>query len=166
MAEAHLKPKLIFWRCLDLMVRERVQLPSEHRLTALIASALQRRKRQLVERIEQLMTIELRALIDDLFVQAAPLDEGAEPGRTSRYRLTLLKKWSQSTKAGEIKQRTNDLLHLKEMHDGLVGILSVLGLDQEGVRYYAGSVLRSEIFQLARRTDPDRYLHVIAFIAH
>ena len=41
MAEAHLKPKLIFWRCLDLMVRERVQLPGEHRLTALIASALQ-----------------------------------------------------------------------------------------------------------------------------
>ena len=32
--------------------------------------------------------------------------------------------------------------------------------------YYAGSVIRSEIFQLARRTDPDRYLHVIAFIAH
>ena len=39
MAEAHLKPKLIFWRCLDLMARERVQLPGEHRLTALIASA-------------------------------------------------------------------------------------------------------------------------------
>ena len=34
MAEAHLKPKLIFWRCLDLMARERVQLPGEHRLRA------------------------------------------------------------------------------------------------------------------------------------
>ena len=166
MAEAHLKPKLIFWRCLDLMVRERVQLPGEHRLTALIASALQRRKRQLALRIEQLMTVELRDRLDDLFVQAAPADDGAELGRTSRYRLTLLKKLSQSTKTGEIRQRTNDLLHLKEMHDGLVGILSVLGLGREGVSYYAGSAIKSEIFQLARRTDPDRYLHVIAFIAH
>jgi len=91
MAEAHLKPKLIFWRCLDLMARERVQLPGEHRLTALIAAALQRRKRQLAGRLEQLMTVELRDRLDDLFVQATPAADGAEPGRTSRYRLTLLK---------------------------------------------------------------------------
>jgi TnpA family transposase len=166
MAEAHLKPKLIFWRCLDLMARERVQLPGEHRLTALIAAALQRRKRQLAGRLEQLMTVELRDRLDDLFVQATPAADGAEPGRTSRYRLTLLKKLSQSTKTSEIRQRTNDLLDLKGMHEGLVGILSALGLGREGVSYYAGSVIRSEIFQLARRTDPDRYLHVIAFIAH
>jgi hypothetical protein len=166
MAEVHLKPKLIFWRCLDLMARERVQLPGQHRLTALIASAVQRRKQQLVERIERLMTAELRALLDDLFTQALPPDEDAEPVRTSRYRLTLLKKLSQSTKPGAIRQRTHDLLHLKKMHDRLVEILSALGLGREGVRYYAGSVIKSEIFQLTRRTDPDRYLHVIAFIAH
>jgi hypothetical protein len=35
-----------------------------------------------------------------------------------------------------------------------------------GIRYYAESVLRSEIFPLTRRYNPDRYLHVIAFIAH
>jgi uncharacterized protein DUF4158 len=166
MAEAHLKPRLIFWRCLDLMARERVQLPGEHRLTALIAAALQRRKRQLAGRLGQLMTVELRDRLDGLFVQATPAADGAEPGRTSRYRLTLLKKLSQSTRTSEIRQRTNDLLDLKGMHEGLVGILSALGLGREGVSYYAGSVIRSEIFQLARRTDPDRYLHVIAFIAH
>ena len=103
MAEAHLKPKLIFWRCLDLMARERVQLPGEHRLTALIATALQCRKQQLIERIDRLLTADLRTILDDLFVQAMPSDDGTEPGRTSRYRLTLLKKLSQSTKAGEIR---------------------------------------------------------------
>jgi TnpA family transposase len=166
MAEAHLKPKLIFWRCLDLMVRERVQLPGAHRLTALVAAALQRRKQQLVLRIGQLMTAELRARLDVLFVQAVPEDDGPEPGRTSRYRLTLLKTLSQSTRAGEIRQRTRDLLQLKEIHDGLSGILSALGLGREGVRYYAGNVVRSEIFQLARRAEADRHLHVVAFIAH
>src|SRR5687767_9408773 len=83
-------PRLIFWRCLELMARERVQLPGEHRLTALIATALQRRKHQLARRIEQLMTAELRDRLDDLFVQPTPAADGTEPGRTSRYRLTLL----------------------------------------------------------------------------
>jgi hypothetical protein len=27
-------------------------------------------------------------------------------------------------------------------------------------------VLRSEIFQIIRRNDPDRYLHLLAFVAH
>ena len=89
MAEAHLKPKLIFWRCLDLMARERVQLPGEHRLTALIASALQCRKQQLIERIDRLLTADLRTILDDLFVQAMSSDDSTEPGRTSRYCLTL-----------------------------------------------------------------------------
>ena len=166
MAEAHLKPKLIFWRCLDLMARERVQLPGEHRLTALIASALQCRKQQLIECIDRLLTADLRTILDDLFVQAMPSDDGTEPGRTSRYRLTLLKKLSQSTKAGEIRHRTNDLLDLKAMYDRLVDLLPALGLGREGVRYYAGSIIKSKIFQLHQRSDPDRYLHVIAFIAY
>jgi|GEM_PF-1277457 len=52
MAAIHLRPKLIFMRCLDLLAQRRIQLPSEYRLTALIASALARRKRELVERVE------------------------------------------------------------------------------------------------------------------
>ena len=34
-----------------------------------------------------------------------------------------------------------------------------------GIRYYAGGVQRSEMFQLQRRSDADRHLHAIAFIA-
>ena len=52
------------------------------------------------------------------------------------------------------------------MYDRLVDLLPALGLGREGVRYYAGSVIKSKIFQLHQRSDPDRYLHVIAFIAH
>lgn len=35
-----------------------------------------------------------------------------------------------------------------------------------GYPYYAGSVARSQIFQLTRRPDTDRYVHAIAFITH
>ena len=44
--------------------------------------------------------------------------------------------------------------------------LQTLALNPEGIQYYAHSVIKSEIFQVTRRNDPDRYLHVIAFIAH
>ena len=67
-----------------------------------------------------------------------PADDDTEPGRTSRYRLTLLKKLSQSTKAGEIRQRTNDLLDLKAMYDRLVNLLPALGLGREGVTLLCG----------------------------
>jgi hypothetical protein len=45
-------------------------------------------------------------------------------------------------------------------------ILCALDLNHEGVRYYAQSVIKSEIFQVTRRSSEDRYLHLIAFITH
>jgi hypothetical protein len=45
-------------------------------------------------------------------------------------------------------------------------MLDALALNHEGIAYYANSVIKSEIFQLARRDQEDRYLHLVAFIAH
>lgn len=42
--------------------------------------------------INQLPSAELRAFLDDLFVQCVLRDGCADPGRTSSYRLRLLKK--------------------------------------------------------------------------
>ncbi len=33
-------------------------------------------------------------------------------------------------------------------------------------KYYAHSVIKSEIFQVTRRSSEDRYLHLIAFVTH
>ena len=55
---------------------------------------------------------------------------------------------------------------LEELHRELQPVLSGLNLGAEGIRYYAGTVIKSEIFQLTRRSDEDRHVHVIAFIAH
>ena len=45
-------------------------------------------------------------------------------------------------------------------------MLSAMNLNYEGIRYYAGSVIKAKIFQLNQRSDEDRYVHVTAFIAH
>ena len=81
-------------------------------------------------------------------------------------RLTLLKKFSQSTKPAKIKKRTQDLELIEELYFKIQAVLNALDLNHEGIRYYANSVLKSEIFQVARRSDEDRYLHMIAFITY
>ena len=84
----------------------------------------------------------------------------------SPYRLTLLKKLSQSTRPTKIRERLVDLGVLKELYAKIAPILSVLNLGSEGIRYFAGSVARMRTTNLRRRADEDMHVHLVAFIAH
>jgi hypothetical protein len=77
-----------------------------------------------------------------------------------------MKKLSQSTKPSRVKERVADLGLVKDLFHRMNPSLQALGLKPDGIRYYADLVMRSKVFQIIRRDDPDRYLHVIAFIAH
>lgn len=85
--------------------------------------------------------------------------------KTAAYKLTLLKELSQSTNLSKIKGCAANLEVMAGLYDRLQPVLQALDLNCDGIRYYANSVIKSEIFQVARRADEDRYLHVIAFIA-
>ncbi len=156
MARVHLKPRLIFWRCADFLVEKRIQLPSARRLTDLIRARLSERRRELASVVDANLSTELRMALDDLFSQ-----EGGE----SRYRLTLLKRISQSTRPGMIRKTVADLEVMADLYERVTPVLEILDIGTEGVRHYAGGVHRSEMFQLQRRSDADRHLHAIAFIA-
>ena len=93
-------------------------------------------------------------------------NEHIVPGKTSAYRLTLMKKLSQSTKPSKVKERASDLALVEILYQSLKPILDELSLNQDGIQYYAHSVIKSEIFQLTRREEKDRYLHLLAFIAN
>lgn len=166
MVRAQLKPRLIFWRCIDLLIREKVQIPNYFRLADLILEAINRRKRELVATVGTVLPVDIRTLLDALFVQSTSLTEESTNSKTAAYKLTLLKKLSQSSKPAKIKERVADLELIQGLYRSLQPVLDALDLSHEGIRYYANSVIKSEIFQVARRTDEDRYLHVIAFIAH
>ena len=157
MMRGHLKPRLIFGRCLDYLIQKRIALPTTRRLTEIIRSELNAKKRKLSQIIETQLVPERRQMLDALFVTG---DDN------NRYRLTLLKKISQSTKPGKVKETVADFHVLSELYETIAPVLGSLDLGPEGVRYYAGSVLKSEIFQLRRRAHTDRYLHIIAFVTH
>lgn len=84
----------------------------------------------------------------------------------NRYRLTLLKKLSHSTRPTHIKDSIVDFETLVEVHEQLEEILSMLNLGVAGTSCFAGSVLKSRMFQLQQRAESDRYIHSIAFVAH
>ena len=165
MVRSQLKPRLVFWRCVDLLIREKVQLPGCFTLTDLITAAINQRKESLSDILKQQLSDELREPLEALFVQT-PVEGEQQPGLTSAYRLTLLKKLSQSTRPSKIKERVADFLLIERLYQQFQPVLSALDLNHEGIRYYAHSVLKSEIFQVARRSDEDRSLHVVAFMAH
>lgn len=134
-----------------------MQVPRSGTLLKLIRSGLQARKAELVALMDAHITDEARGLLDDLFTA---------PEVQNRYRLTLLKKLLQSTKPTRIREAIADFEILTALHGELETILSVLDLGVAGIRYYAGSVLKSEIFQIQRRETNDRYVHAAAFVAH
>jgi hypothetical protein len=59
-----------------------------------------------------------------------------------------------------------DLALIEELYQALKPVLAELVLNQDAIQYFAHSVIKTKIFQLIRREEKDRYLHLIAFITH
>ena len=122
--------------------------------------AINRQKQTLTTLLAVTLSEQTRVLLDGLFVQSPTLEGDPVDSQTAAYKLTLLKNLSQSTKPTKIRERVTDLTVVRELHTRLSSVLTALALPPDGIRYYANSVLKSEIFQIARRAEEDRYLHV------
>ena len=91
MVGSQLKPQLIFSRSIEVLVREKVEVPGYFRLAVLILRTINSHNRTLVAIVERTLTDETRALLDVLLIQDTA-DETIAPGKTSAYKLTLMKK--------------------------------------------------------------------------
>src|SRR5215472_5298518 len=165
LVRSQIKPKVIFWRCIDVLIREKIEVPGYFSLADQILSAIKTHNQTLAATIERTLDTATRMVLDDLLTQE-PLAGDTVPGKTSAYKLTLMKELSQSSKPSKIKERVADLDLVKGLYHQLNRVLQAIALKPEGIRYYADTVIRSKIFQLLRRDAPGRYLHLITFIAH
>src|SRR3984893_7168569 len=164
LVQSHLKPKLIFSRALEVLVREKVEVPGYFPLAALILTAINQHNRRLTSTVEALLTPDTRALLGTVLQQESAGEAAARSNAT--YKLTLMKKLSQSTKPAKVKERVADLQLVEARYRLLKPVLDHLTLGQDGIQYYAYGVIKAQIFQLTRRAERERYLHLIAFIAH
>ena len=82
------------------------------------------------------------------------------------YRITLLKKLNQSTKTSKIRENVAIYDTLKPLYDIALPIVSELDFTKDGLKRYALSVHRRQVFQINRLKDHDRHLHLVIFITH
>src|SRR5215470_10967632 len=164
MIRSQLRPKAIFFQVLKLLETRKTEIPSAYALTELITQESQQHQHQLMHTIEAHLPPEHRALLDALLDKQEALWPSAP--HIQRYKLTLLKRFSQSTKPAKIKANIEDLRILRPLYQEMEAVVEALDLTPEGVRYYANAVLKSQIFQVARRADDNRHLHLVCFIIH
>jgi hypothetical protein len=162
MVRSQLKPKHIFHQVLDILLRNGIEVPGYLSLAEIIGTVMAGYKTELAKIIEQNLTAENRELLDTLFEK----EKTTAPVKFQRYRLTLFKKFYQSTKPAKVKANTQDLATLRTLFYSLESLIQALAFTHDGVEYYAQSVVKFQVFQMLRRSDEDRYLHLIAFIAH
>jgi TnpA family transposase len=158
---SQLRAKLILIRITEILMSRKIEIPSYTILANLIIDELKNHKQELILVIENQLTPKTREMLDALLEK-----EDNQSSKIQRYRLTLLKKFHQSTRPKKIKSNVEDLRTLKGLFQSIEALLKALNLTHEGIKYYAHSVIKSEIFQVSRKADEDRYLHLIAFVTH
>lgn len=179
---SQIRPKVLFREAVDFLGNRKTEIPDSGTLTSLILDAVHRHKSELVGRVRTMLPDESKRALDALFEKAGHTGEvGAaetakqtessdaaadESPQTQRARLTLLKSFSQSLKPSKIRENLADRQAIHDLYRPLRGTVRALDLTPDGLRYYAHSVIKSEVFQMARRADPERHLHLLCFIAH
>lgn len=164
MVRSQTRPKVIFLHALDVLARQKTETPSAYRLTELITGEMRRHRDTLTEVIQAQLPSELRELLEALLDKPEP--STTPPPQVQRFKLTLLKKISQSTRPSKIKAALADWQTLRLLYNDVSPVIDSLDLTQEGLRYYANAVLKTRAFQVSQRAEDDRYLYLVCFIAH
>jgi Domain of unknown function (DUF4158) len=164
MIRSQQRPKVILLHAVDLLSRRKIEVPNLFTLTALITRERARHKQALAAALATHLTAAHRALLDALLVKAETEDTPDSQG--PHCPLALLKRFSHSTRPSRIKANCADLLTLRPLYRTLEPAILALDLTPEGLRYYATSVLKARIRQVARRAADDGHLYLVCFLAH
>lgn len=156
------RPKLVLMEIIQILTRQKIEIPSYNVLADLIVTAINLHRRTLSNIVAANLSEKQRATLDAL-LEKEP-DNGTTEGW--RYRLTLLKRPFQSTRPLKIRANLADLDTLQSLYLDLKPVVQRLDLSYECTRYYAYSVIKAQIPQVSRRADDDRLLHLIAFVVY
>jgi TnpA family transposase len=154
---SHTRPKAILYQSCEFLTKQKTEIPSYHTLATLIAKELKQHEKILAEALSSLLTEGHKQMFDSLLTKSPA---------TQRYQLTLLKKFTQSTRPTKIRENITDLLLLKELFATIGSLLQTVELTPEGMKYYAYCVSKFRMLQVQRREETERYLYLTCFIIH
>lgn len=166
MFRSQIKPKFILMQIVDLLKKKKIEIPSYNILSTLIVKEISLHKKELTETINRYLSDENKLILNTLLEKEPDEPDENSELNVQRYKLTLMKKFYQSIRPSKVKANIKDLQILRDLYFELEHIIQSLNLTNEGIKYYANSVIKSKVFQISRKSDDDKYLHLITFIAH
>lgn len=162
MVKVQFRPKIILLEIIQKLRRKKIALPTYNLIADLVVAAINNNQFELNKTIKSNLTEAQKGKLDVLLEQAT----GIGSDDKWRYQITLLKKPFQSTSPAKIKSNVTDLNNLLALYLEIKPVVDHMALSHECLRYYAYSVIRSQVHQIARRSAEIRYLHLIAFIVY
>lgn len=158
LARLVVRPDKIFWQMVDKIKTSKLVVPSYHLLAVTVSQAVRANEQRLYAVINEHLTLEQKQSLDSL------LENTAGENNESAPTLKSLKQPFHSLKASHIKANLNDWQFLQTIYQAISPVVSKLDLHPEAARFYAQTVLKTDIFHNARRRDESRYLHLAAFV--
>ena len=158
LARLVVRPAKIFWQLVDKSKTSRIVVPSYHGLAATVSQAVHANEQRLYSVINEHLTLAQKQLLDSLVVNSTAEENALSPT------LKSLKQPFHSLKASHIKANLNDWQFLQAIYQTISPVVAKLDLCPEAARFYAQTVLKTNLFHTARRRDEARYLHLTAFV--
>jgi Domain of unknown function (DUF4158) len=165
--EKQIRLKEAFGRLLELLERKQIGAPRYNALSTIITNAFRQYEKRMLNKLSTCLTEVDRSLLDTLLTVDEKMYEASEKQAVAlkRSRVTLLKKFHQSTRPGKVKANIADLLFIKELFTRFEPVCQSLQLSTQVIEHYATITIKVQNFQIERR-DAQRYLYLLCFIAH
>ena len=157
LATSHVKPKVIFNDCVDLLLVQKIELPKYSAIRNVVLNTIKDYIVSILQQLTNCLSAEHIVLLDELL---SFMDDKAV------YKLTSLKSFNHSIRPKAIKENAKELASIQDIHAQLLPIVKTLPLNTRGIEYFATTVLKSDIFRVRRKADIDKYLHLITFVVY
>jgi TnpA family transposase len=157
LATSHVKPKVIFNDCVDLLLHQKIELPKYNILCNVILNTIKDYTVSVLQQLTNCLSADHIVLLDELLLLMED---------KSVYKLTSLKSFNHSIRPKAIKENAAELASIQDIHSQLLPIVKTLPLNTRGIEYFATTVLKSDIFRVKRKSDIDKYLHLITFVVY
>lgn len=163
LVKKQLKPKSVFLLLIQLILSKRIEIPRYHMLSEIITNAFNEFEKSLAKKIESYLEPAHQKLLDTLLER----ENNDIPSATiKRYKWTLLKRISQSTRASKVKENIKDLQTIHEIFYSIQSVVEKMDLSPTIIHYYANWAKKARIFHIVSKSEWKRHLYFLTFIIH
>lgn len=156
--ERQSEPKQIFIHALDLLIQNKFEVPSYHRLAELITLVYSDFENTLLDKLNKKLKVTDRKLLDNL------LNNSDSKSQTFFNQLKII---NQSTKPKAIQASLALFTVVKDYFLKLKPAIDVINLSPNSSAYFSTWVQKAKLSQLKQFPEKEKlYFHLLAFIQH